>query len=207
MIYRVSLNSPNLFAVIIAITVVQLMAKEACQLRLGPSRRSSRLVETGGRGGTADEWNLPKMWNQQHKCQHGGAKQKAQCSGDIAANLNMKNISYFLCHPNMCMWKNSVSQKDAARCRWPHRTLTLSLLSGRFNHKRKSERRTTQLPPPRHLHQPCHYLPTTCSQLPATPCKLSLSVSLSHTECVHHTHSLSLVHTSCCHMQRNAAYT
>lgn len=51
MIYRVSLNSPNLFAVIIAITVVQLMAKEACQLRLGPTRRSSRLVETGGRGG------------------------------------------------------------------------------------------------------------------------------------------------------------
>lgn len=42
MIYRVSLNSLNLFAVIIAVaiavavavTVVQLMAKEACQLRL-----------------------------------------------------------------------------------------------------------------------------------------------------------------------------
>lgn len=54
MIYRVSLNSPNLFAVIIAVaiattiavTVVQLMAKEACQLRL----RLCRWTKVG-RGG------------------------------------------------------------------------------------------------------------------------------------------------------------
>lgn len=52
MIYRVSLNSPNLFAVIIAVaiaiavTVVQLMAKEACQLRL----RLCRWAKVG-RGG------------------------------------------------------------------------------------------------------------------------------------------------------------
>lgn len=53
MIYRVSLNSPNLFAVIIAITVVQLMAKEACQLRLGPSRRKEQAAgdRWAGRGG------------------------------------------------------------------------------------------------------------------------------------------------------------
>lgn len=60
MIYRVSLNSPNLFAVIIAVaiaiavTVVQLMAKEACQLRL--RLRLCRWAKVGGagRGGSAD---------------------------------------------------------------------------------------------------------------------------------------------------------
>lgn len=54
MTYRVSLNSPNLFAVIIAVAiaviVVQLMAKEACQLRL----RLCRWAKVG-RGG---EWRF-----------------------------------------------------------------------------------------------------------------------------------------------------
>lgn len=164
-----------------------------------PAEAEAVQVDQGGAGrGVAvrlTEWKLPKMWNQQQRMQNN--KRRATQHGDSAANLNMKNISYFLCHPNM--WKNSVSQKDAAaaaaadrteccryRCRCRVDSITSAKASGEPHCYPYTPLRPA-LPLPTH-----NMFPASWPALRPPP--------------PHRNESLSLVHTSC-HMQRSAAYT